>query len=332
MFKSISKRNLWTVAKNATLTVAVVLGFSVAAKAEDTKNIETLQVSCNPFASSELNTQCNSNSSIDSQGDQIAQTRRGRRRKSKVQGYYGGFSLGVGFPSGGVTPQSDIINVLEGAATDADVGSGFSEIEYNTGFNGSVFGGINFSKNLAADLEFQAGFGSGDADNFNSDFDQLFDVFRNPEGGVIDPIATGDLNAEVDYSSFALYINPRFNLPVSEKFSVFVSPGIGLSQTNVNYKADSNAQFNENFGTLIGVDQEVVDTVNRELEELDSDRDSSRTGISFQIKAGASYQISDTIGIFGQFRYATLPTESNDEFDPDSLNAFSTQGGLTFNF
>ena len=315
------KNNFFRTTKNTAIAIAIVLGFSIGAKAEDTKNIETLQVSCNPFAVNNLDVGCNSELNLEPQAEKIAQTRRGRRRKSKVQGYYGGFSLGAMFPSG----QASLVG--EDSAVD---------IDFNTGFNGSVFGGINFSKNFAADLEFLLGFGSGDTDNFNQSFDDIADPLRELYDQTPGINFNGDLEAELDYSTFALYASPKFSLPVSEKFSVFVSPGIGLAQTNVNFKADSDLEITRTESTGDAQADAELDALATEFEglsdELNADRDSSKTGISFQIKAGASYQISNTIGVFGQLRYVTLPTESNDEFETDNLNAFSTQGGLTFNF
>ena len=142
MYKSILKRNLWMIAQNATLAVAVVLGFSLSAKAEDTKTYETLQVSCSPFASSSLDSHCESNSVMESEAEQIAQ-RRGRNRKSKVDGYYGGLTVGVGFGSGELDLEVD----------------GLDNPEYGGSFLISFFEGIKFNKNLSADLEFLLAFG-----------------------------------------------------------------------------------------------------------------------------------------------------------------------------
>ncbi len=269
-------------AQNATLAVAVVLGFSVSAKAEDVKTYETLQVSCNPFSDSELNAQCASNLSIQSQETQVAQARRRpRKRKSKVAGYYGGFSLGVGFPDGGV----EVTN---------SEGTEFPTPEYDTGFAGSIFGGISFTKNLSADIELLLGIG-------NLDTDELNDFVNEGNFDIV-----GEYEADGDYSAFAFYINPRFELPLTESgsFSLYASPGIGISQTNVNFNAE---------------DEGVENT---------RDIDDSSTGFTYQIKGGVTVAISETIGVFGQLRYASLPTDE----DVDTINLFSTEAGLKFNF
>ncbi|MDJ0589156.1 MAG: outer membrane beta-barrel protein [Pleurocapsa sp. MO_226.B13] len=292
MFKAISKSNLWIIARNTTLAAAVVLGLSQGAKADDTKTYETLQVSCNPFASNKIDAQCSSNLDIKPEAEQIAQ-RRGRRRKSRVQGYYAGFGLGVGFPSGEI--DFGDIEEIE-----------FDDPEYDTAFIGNIFGGIKFTKNLAADLEFFLALGGVDSDSLDDAFNQL----------VASVGAEGGLETDGDFSAFALYINPRFELPLSSngKFNVYVSPGIGISQTNVNFEAQSD----------------IVDFVDDEGNDLniDTDEDASNTGFTFQIKGGASVAFSDTLGAFAQVRYTSLPTD--DDFD--SINIFGTDAGLKFSF
>ncbi|MCC0178674.1 outer membrane beta-barrel protein [Waterburya agarophytonicola K14] len=288
MFRAIWQPNFWTMAKNATIAFVVILGFSQSAKAEDRKTYQAVRVSCNPFVSYDVDSQCNSNVSLEAETDKIAQTRRGRRRKSKVQGYYGGFSLGVGFPSGEL--EFGEIPGIE-----------FSNPEYNTAFLGSLFGGIKFTKSLSADLEFLLGLGGVDSDSLEDSFNELATV-----GGI-----EGSLETDGDFSAFALYVNPRFELPLSQKgnFSLYVSPGIGISQTNVNFEAVSDF---DGLGD----------------QNLNVNQDASSTGITFQVKGGASIAFSDTLGVFAQVRYTTLPTD--DGFD--SINLFGADAGLKFNF
>lgn len=281
----VSQGNL-KVLQNAALVIAIILGYSQSVQAEDNnKNDDVIQISCNPFAKDNINAQCGSNSlsTIEIEDNKIAQTRRGRRRKSKVAGYYGGFSLGVGFPSGDV----ELTN---------DVGTDFPDSEYNTGFIGSLFGGIKFSKNLSADIELLLGLGGLDTD--------ALDDFTNDPNNNISIV--GDYESEGDYSAFAFYLNPRFELPLNKNgtLSLYASPGIGISQTNVNFQADDD-------GT-----QNTIDL------------DLSNTGFTYQVKGGASLAISDTIGVFGQLRYANLPTDE----DIDDIDIVSVEGGLKFNF
>ncbi len=282
----IGSQGNWKILQNAALAVAVILGYSQSVQAENTKkNDNVIQISCNPFASDDINTQCSSDSVsiVEIEENKIAQTRRGRRRKSKVAGYYGGFSLGVGFPSGDV----ELTN---------DVGTDFPDSEYNSGFIGSLFGGIKFTKNLSADIELLLGLGGLDTD--------ALDDFTNDPSNNISIV--GDYESEGDYSAFAFYLNPRFELPLNQNgsLSVYASPGIGISQTNVNFQAD---------------DDGIENTI---------DLDLSNTGFTYQVKGGASLSISDTIGIFGQLRYASLPTDE----DIDNINVVSTEVGLKFNF
>ena len=285
------------VAKNTTLAAAVVLGFSQGAKAEKIKDTqyETLKVSCDPFFLNS-SSECQFNS-VQSESELIAQ-RRGRRRKSKVQGYYAGFGLGVGFPSGEVD------------AGEGDVeGIDFDNPEYTTAFIGNLFGGIRLTKNIAADLEFLVALGGVDSDSFEDSFNELAS-----SAGI-----EGSLETDGDFSSVAIYINPRFELPLSQtgKFNIYISPGIGLSQTNVNF--ESSGDFSDPSNTL-------------DLSELNSaanfDEDASNTGVTFQIKGGASLLFTDTLGAFAQARFSTLPTD--DGFD--SINIFGIDAGLKFNF
>ena len=266
MFKAISKSHFWAIAQNTTLAIAVVIGLSQSAKADDTKIPETLQVSCNPFATSEVDAQCNSNLDLENESEQIAQ-RRGRRRKSKVEGYYAGGSLGAFF------------------ASDVD------DVEANNAFGGSLFGGIKFNKYFSADVEFIGALG---------DFE--------------DVEVTGGDDIELDYSGFGFYINPRAELPLFQlagsSASIYISPGIGISQSNVG--VDFNQPLNE--GATF------------EISELDA----SQIGFSFQIKGGIKVPVSRTINVFGQVRYVTLPTD--DFLVDDSLKFFSTEAGVSLNF
>ncbi len=296
--KSELKSNFGLISKNISIAAVLILGLSITAKAEKPNEQAdlNLNVSCNPFLSYDLNSGCSFDREVTqiSQGEdtQIAQTRRGRRRKSKVQGYYGGFSAGIGFPSG--TIGEDFVDEGTGIAVVAP--------DYTTSFDGSIFGGIKFTKNIGADLEFLLAFG-GISDDLENSINE--GIAANPD------FAASGITAEVDgdFSAFAFYINPRFELPLGEdgKFSVYASPGIGLAQTNVNLNADIVAE-----GQATSV----------------TDEDASNTGITFQVKGGANYLISDTTGIFGQVRYANLPTEEG----LDSISIFGVETGLTFNF
>jgi hypothetical protein len=297
--KSELKSNFGLILKNLSIAAVLILGLSQAAKAEKPNDRADLNVSCNPFLNYDLNSGCSFDREVAeiSQGEdtQIAQTRRGRRRKSKVQGYYGGFSAGIGFPSGTAGEDEEFV--------DEETGISVVAPDYTTSFDGSIFGGIKFTKNIGADLEFLLALGGISDDLENSINDG---IANNPD------LAASGVTTQVDgdFSAFAFYINPRFELPLGEdgKFSVYASPGIGLAQTNVNVTAD-----------VVAEGQDTIPVVNQ---------DASNTGISFQVKGGANYLISDTTGIFGQVRYANLPTEEG----YDSISIFGVETGLTFNF
>ena len=269
-------------AKSATLAVAVAFGFSFSATAEDAKTYQTIQVSCSSFKNSNLD-KCDSSSlsSAESDNQTVAQSRGGRRgirSKGNVDGYYGGFSLGIGFPNGSIE------------FSDAD-----PDAEYTNGFVGSIFGGIKFSRNFSTDLEFMLALGGLDTDELN-------DFVNDPING----FGLSDYESDGDYSALAVYLNPKFELPLTEtdRFSLYISPGIGIAQTNVNFNAEDDQE-----GVLV-------------------DRDGSNTGFTYQVKGGASYSFNRRTGVFGQLRYASI---SADE-DVDDINIFSVETGLKLTF
>lgn len=287
MIRPLAKLNLGIILKNTSIATVLIFGLAQTAEADETKKHQDLYIACNPGInlSSQLNCGFNSQSPAIEQGTdtQIAQGKRGRRRKSKVDGYYGGFTAGIGFAGGD-------------SATDADrqtFGEDYSA-EYTNSFDGSIFGGIKFTENIAADLEFLLALGGLDAE----DTENILDA-----GGV-----QADINA--NFSAFALYASPRFELPITEggKLGLYLSPGIGLSQTNINVNIENASGAN------------VVNS-NAEVDE-------SQTGLSFQVKGGAEYQISETIDILAQARYAVLPTGG----DLESIKIFGIETGLKFNF
>jgi|GEM_PF-2396653 len=312
MIRATAKSHLGIIFKNISLAAVLVLGLSQTAKADEANKHQDLRISCDPTVNQASRLNCSFNTlppEIDRDADTLAQGNRGRRRKSKVQGYYGGFSLGAMFPTGAIK-----LTDIPGFET-------LSDVEYGTGFAGSAFGGVKFNKNLGAELEFLIGTGNGDSDDFNDGFAEVINNLGTVPGVGVD----GAFTVDADYTVFALYASPRFDLPISDKFNVFVSPGIGFSQTNVTTEIQSDLQIT---GAEAIPD---IDAIN-DLNGADLDEDLSRTGISFKIKAGAEYKISNSIGIFGQATYVTLPTDDTDLYDVENLNSFLTQAGLTYNF
>jgi opacity protein-like surface antigen len=285
MITAIAKSKLGIIFKNVSIAAILVFGLAETAKADQTNNYQDLYVACDPAINqaSDLNCSFNPQPTEIKQGDdtEIAQGTRGRRRKSKVDGYYGGFSGGIGFAGGSAATEEE-------EASFSTLGAGDTG-EYTNSFDGSLFGGIKFNKNISADLEFFLALGGLETESFQNLLED------NEVAGSV----------EGDFSAFALYVSPRFELPITgdDKLSLYVSPGIGLSQANVNL-------------TIEGSD------------DSDQDLDESQTGISFQVKGGAEYQITETIDLFTQARYVTLPTGG----DLDSIKIFGLDGGLKFNF
>ncbi len=137
--------------------------------------------------------------------------------------------------------------------------------EANTGFGGSIFAGAKFNKNFGADLEFGL-LGGG------TDFE------------------------DVDYSVWALFVNPRLILPFTDKKNsshLFFSPGIGISKAEVD------------LGNSMSVEDD--------------------TRFTWQIKLGLSFPIADRYNSFAQVRYATQ-TEDN------TIDFFSSEVGFSIEF
>jgi len=281
MSKLSCRQTFRAIAKGTVLAAFLALGCSPSLKAEEIKAERSIRVSENPFAISY---------SDEAETNIIAQGRTGRKKKRKVEGYYGGVSGGLGFPDGGAFPDTDV--------------EFLPAVEYTNGFIGSLFGGVKFSKNISIDGEFLLALGGLNDD----DVQEAEATNEDPDDLVLD-----DINIEGDYSAVAFYINPRFELPVGEKFNLYLSPGIGISQTNVE-------------STVTG-----INTAGTEVDNIDDD---NRTAFSYQVKGGATYAINGYTSIFGQVRYVSMPTVDDDTNtnDFDSLNIFATELGVKFNF
>ncbi|MFM2311181.1 MAG: hypothetical protein RLZZ04_457 [Cyanobacteriota bacterium] len=286
------------ISKNISIAAVLFFGLAQTAKAEPNNKHQDLYIDCNPAITQDAKLNCSFNPPstevIQSTETQIAQGTRGRKRKSKVDGYYGGFSGGIGFVSGDAATQSDRDSF----------GEDFSA-EYTNSFDASLFGGIKFTDNISADLEFLLALGGLDTEDVNNTFSDLLAEQGTEADGSFDG----------DFSAFALYANPRFEFPITQegKLSLYISPGIGISQTNVNLSVES----------VEGLSAAQLRDLNSQVET-----DESQTGISFQVKGGAEYQVSDTIDLFAQARYVTLPTGG----ELDSIKIFGLDTGLKFNF
>jgi opacity protein-like surface antigen len=199
--------------KTAVLAIILATGFPLAAQAQDTKDYESLKVSC------QSGVECNNfKVNFQEQGDKIAQTRRTRTRRTRSSSssvdskYYVGGTLGVFFPS-----EIDDFNVAVTAGGDTTL----QQVDPGTGFGGSIYGGYKFSDLISADAEALLYFGNAD-----------------PLDG--------------SYSSFGFFVGPRFTYTLDEtndqSLYIFASPGIGVG--NVNFGGDlGDALGDDDSGT-----------------------------------------------------------------------------------
>ena len=106
----------------------------------------------------------------------------------------------------------------------------------------------------------------------------------------------------LDYTALGIYINPRLEIPLAgDKFKIYAAPGIGFSNIN-----------SDDGETDLDLDGEA-------------DNIFSESGFSYQLKGGASYQVSDRVGIFGQARYNSYFLN-----ELDNLAGITLELGATF--
>ena len=175
-----------------TIALATILatGIPVAVQAQETNDLQNYQVSCK--ASAECS---NFNVNYEQEGDQVAQIRRTRTRRTRSSSldskYYAGGTLGLFFPG-------DIED---------------TSIDPGTGFGGSVYGGYNFTEQISADAEFVINFAG-------NDIDQL-------DGSTTDGSYTSYaffVNPRFSYA---------FNQGEDDSPYVFASPGVGFGHASV---------------------------------------------------------------------------------------------------
>lgn len=181
--------------KTLILAALLSLGFPLAVKAEaveEQKHLSFCDTECDRLNVSQTN---NFPIEVNSEDEVAQRTRprrvRTRRRASDFRKFYVGGTLGAFFPST-FEDFPEIDNDGEG-----------EDIDFDTGFGGSIYGGYKFSKFIGADLEFLL-FGGG-AEPFDS-----------------------------NYGSFGIFLNPRFtygfNLDNLDRSPyIFVSPGLGIA-------------------------------------------------------------------------------------------------------
>jgi opacity protein-like surface antigen len=154
----------------------------------------------------------------------------------------------------------------------------------NDAFGGSFFGGYQFNKNLGVDLEFILVGGGFDEDELGAGTDD-----------------------DVDYSGWALMVNPRYTIPFTSngsesKLSAFISGGIGLGDGKID-------------GTIQNVEYSGA----------------SGTSFAWQIKGGLGYKFTQQLDAFFQLRYLSI-TEIDSDIDDSSLSFFSPEIGVKYSF
>lgn len=139
---------------------------------------------------------------------------------------------------------------------------GFYTDDLDTGLGISLYGGVKFNRYIATDIEIAALAGATD-------------------------------DSDINYGVAALFINSKFMLPLDDRDRgafLFLSPGIGVSEANINFDDLQIAVF-----------------------------DDSR--FTWQVKAGISLPVSKRLSTFGQVRYASQTEE-------DTVDFFGTEIGL----
>ena len=182
--------------KISLLAALLVAAFPLSAKAQDTNSYDSLKVSC------DSGSECSDfGVNFQEEGDQVAQTRRTRTRRSRRgdsdSKIYVGGTLGLFLPG-------DIDDYQ------VEVEDTFQEVEPGTGFGGSIYGGYKFTEQISVDAEGLLSFGNAD-----------------PLDG--------------SYTSFGFFVNPRYTYTLNEandkSIYLFASPGIGVG--NINFNGDT---------------------------------------------------------------------------------------------
>ncbi len=195
----------------------------------------------------------------------------------------------------------------------------------STGFGGSIFGGYEFNKQWAVDLEVALQ-GGGLTDEGKKDYNSnqaFINQYYGQENGLQEDEGTQN------YFVSAITINPRFTIPLGEtetkpaKWSIFISPGIGLGTYSWQQGVATISGINERTGELV-----VGEVVDYNL---------SKTSVAFQVKAGAAYRFNYGFEVFGQLRYLVIPdviqyTKDDLSIDSKTYSAFSPEVGLRFRF
>ncbi|MGB5636853.1 MAG: outer membrane beta-barrel protein [Waterburya sp.] len=205
--------------QNTVLAIVLAMGFPMAVQAKDTNKYENYQVAC------DSRSECSNfdvNYEQQSDGDQLAQSRRTRtrrtRRRSRDSKFHIGGHLAPFFPFDG---------------------------ESNVGFGGGIFGGYKFTKNVSLDIDVYDYFGGTEVDDLGynlfgaaasgvyryylkpNDSKSLY-IFAGLGVGVGVSNATGDVADNLDdagfdtsETGFLLQGKGGVGYPISEKIDLF---------------------------------------------------------------------------------------------------------------
>ena len=164
----------------------------------------------------------------------------------------------------------------------------------------SSFSKYYFSGNIGAFFpgdDFDTGFGLGGAFGyrFTEKLAAEIEVFDYFGGTEVDDLG-------YNFLGFAANVAGRYPFNSSNSKSIYGFAGAGIGYGNISLTGD------------------VADDID------DAGGDTSEGGFLFQGKVGVGYPVSDSVDIFGQFRYVNV---SN---DGDNGDAFSLDAGATYNF
>ena len=199
------------------LAALLVAAFPFAAKAQDTNSYDSLKVSC------ELGAECNDfDVNFQEEGDEVAQTRRTRTRRTRLGGpvdnkYYAGGNIGL------FIPFFDFTDV----------------VDYDLGFTFGGLAGYRFTENISAEIEVYDSLGGSEIDDvgynvFAASANGVYRYYFNPGNdrslyaygglglgvGILNP--TGDATDGLDsQTGFLLQTKAGVGYPVSDKIDLF---------------------------------------------------------------------------------------------------------------
>ncbi len=225
----------------------------------------------------------------------------------QAQDYYISGSLGYlnqgDSSNSGETGAFTTGNLGDGSTLDVAAGTPYGwETDFDSGFLGAAEVGRSFDSGLRVGIELSYG---------SSDVDTHTDVTLG--GGAIgaldaaaiagSPTALGVTIADVvadgqgDLDTFNIFLNAYYDVDTGGPFTPYVGVGIGYSQIDVDYMPSGITVISDN-GDAFG----------------------------YQFKAGASYQTSSPVEVFGEFTYrSSEDVELQNSLFPGTLDIENEQ-------